>query len=72
MKKMNHKEPEISINGINIGPGCACTIRVALEVFISHLKENGLGDDEHGKRMTESYLNRIDDIRKIMYSKENE
>lgn len=63
---MSHQEPEIIINGIDIGPGCAITIRVAIEVFFSYLIEDGIGDDEHGKRMTENYLNRIDDIRKIM------
>ena len=67
-RQMN--EPEIMINGINIGPGCAMTIRVAIESFALYLFENGLGDDEHGKYMKEAYMQRIQDIRKAMYIKE--
>ena len=59
-------EPEIIINGINVGPGCAMTIRVALETFCADLIQNGLGDDEHGKRMKQVYLDRINDIREVM------
>ena len=44
-------EPEIIINGINVGQGCALTLRVAMETFVSSLIEEGLGDDEHGKSM---------------------
>jgi hypothetical protein len=58
-------EPEIIINGQNIGPGCAMTIRVAIEVFASNLLE-GIGEDEHGKVMLKSYFDRINDIRKAM------
>ena len=60
------QEPEIIINGQNVGPGCAMTIRVAIEVFASDLIENGLGDDEMGKDMTKAYRERIDDIRRAM------
>jgi hypothetical protein len=60
------EEPEIIINGINIGPGCAMTIRVSIEALSSDLIENGLGNDEHGKKMKKLYLDRINDIRKIM------
>jgi len=59
-------EPEILINGVNIGPGCAMTIRVAIETFASYLIEDGLGDDEHGIKMKENYINRIHDIRRLM------
>lgn len=61
-----YNEPEILINGENIGPGCSMTIRVAIECFASCLIENGLGDDEHGKLMKKSYLERINDIRRII------
>lgn len=61
-----YDEPEILINGQNVGPGCSLTIRVAIESFAADLIENGLGDDEHGKIMKEHYLNRIEDIRKAM------
>lgn len=42
------------------------TIRVAIESFAADLVSDGLGDDEHGKKMTEAYLQNIDAIRKIM------
>lgn len=61
-----YREPEIFINGENIGSACSMTIRVAIECFASDLIENGLGDDEHGKLMKNNYLNIIDDIRKVM------
>lgn len=61
-----HNEPEIIINGENVGAGCAATIRVAIECFATDLHDNGLGEDEHGKIMTMNYLNRINDIRRIM------
>ncbi len=63
------KEPEIIINGINIGPGCAMTIRVALETFATDLIENGLGDDENGVAIKKNYLDRINDLREIMHQR---
>lgn len=59
-------EPEIIINGINVGPGCALTLRVAIETFVSSLIEEGLGDDEHSKSMKKHYLDRCNDIRRAM------
>jgi len=61
-----HKEAEIIINGLDLGPACAMTIRVAIEVFADDLIENGLDDDYHGKSMVRLYQERIDDIRKAM------
>lgn len=61
------EEPEIIINGMNVGSGCAMTIRVGIEVFANELSEFGLlGDDPDGKSLTEKYLARIDDIRRAM------
>lgn len=57
------KEPEIIINGVNVGPGCAMTIRVAIECLAKDLRENGLGSDKHGKSLKDNYLARINDIR---------
>ncbi len=59
-------EPEIIINGINVGSGCAMTIRVAIEVFVDDLVKNGLGDDKFGLAMTKNYLERIQDIRRAI------
>lgn len=63
---MIFQESEIIINGKNVGPACAMTIRVAIEVFASDLIENGLGDEDQGKAMVKSYLSIIDDIRLAM------
>jgi hypothetical protein len=60
------EEAEIIINGINMGPGCSMTIRVAIEVFAMELESLGLGDDEFGQRLLQSYQDRINDIRRAM------
>jgi len=67
---MTHPEPEIIINGINVGPGCAITLRVAIEIFASTLIESdSLGaekNNDHEKSLDEYYLDRINDIRRAM------
>lgn len=60
------KEPTITINGAMLHPGEAMTIRVALESFAIDLTAKGLGDDEHGKKMTAGYLASIDRIRSLI------
>lgn len=59
-------EATIVINGRECSPGEAMTIRVALEAFATDLVTNGLGDDEHGRKMTQSYLARVRDLRAKM------
>lgn len=63
---MTYNEPEIIINGINVGPGCAMTIRVPIEVFADDLISNGLGNDDIGRGLIMNYLERVNDIRKAM------
>lgn len=58
-------EPQISIQGFLLTAAQAMTIRVAIENFAVSLRD-GLGDDAHGKAMTEGYLARIQEIRKLM------
>lgn len=60
-------EPAIRINGTQCSNGMAMTIRVAVESFASSLHDEGLGDDDHGKAMTEVYLDAIHKIRQAMY-----
>jgi len=48
-------ESDIIINGTKLTFAQAMTCRVALSSFIWEIDENGLGDDEHGKRMVEAY-----------------
>ena len=49
-------EPIITINGHRLHTGQAMTVRVALQTFAIDLQRDGLGDDEHGRRMTQHYL----------------
>jgi hypothetical protein len=42
MKNIYNEEAEIIINGLNVGPGCSMTIRIAIELFAIDLIENGL------------------------------
>lgn len=60
------KEPTITVNGVLLSEGQAMTVRVALESFAIDLTENGLGSDEHGRKMTEGYLTCIVGIRWAM------
>lgn len=56
-------EAAITINGHALTVGQSMTVRCAIEGFASSLSDGGLGDDEHGRRMTEGYLARIREIR---------
>lgn len=53
-------EPIITINGTTLTIAQAMTVRVALGSFILSLR-SGLGTDEHGKRMTEAYMEALRD-----------
>ncbi len=61
------KEPSILINGHQLADNQAATVRAALEHFASNLRDEGLGDDEHGQIIKRAYLERIDEIRSCMY-----
>lgn len=50
------KEANIIVNGIPLSQAESMTVRVALNNFISELKETGLGDDETGKAISEGYI----------------
>lgn len=59
------KEPTIVINGVMLPRPAAITMRVAISAFAFSL-EDGLGDDEHGKFMTEAYKKQIKFIQTCM------
>ncbi len=63
---MSH-EPVVVMNRECLTVAQAMTIRVALESFDMSLAHDGLGDDEHGRRMTEAYRANIAAIRDVMY-----
>jgi hypothetical protein len=58
-------EPNIIINGQQQSVGQAMTVRVALGSFAMSLEE-GLGDDEHGQRMTAAYRERLRELFTLM------
>ncbi len=58
-------EPIITLNGRLLTQGESMTIRVALQSLYMTL-EDGLGDDEHGKAMTEGYRACIRNINQII------
>ena len=60
------EEPIIIINGKATTEAQAMTIRCALDSFYSTLREEGLGDDDHGRSMVNSYCKNIEDIRKLI------
>lgn len=59
-------EPRITINGTPLTEAQAMTLRVAAGSFALDLRENGLGDDEHGQQMTALYLARLHEIFGVM------
>ncbi len=61
------EEPTIVINGKRLTVGQSMTVRNALESFAFRLSCEGLGEDEHGARMTAGYLSQIDEIRDIIF-----
>ncbi len=64
---MNFREPDIYINGKQLTISQCMTIRCAIESFSNDLKENGLGNDEHGRRMVKNYLYKISEIRDLIF-----
>ena len=64
---MSYKEASIVVNGVPLTIGQSMTVRVALESFASDLNSQGLGEDEMGKKITDGYLNSIEEIRKAIY-----
>jgi hypothetical protein len=59
-------EPEIIINGITLSEGESMTVRVAVQNFAISLEKSGLGEDQHGRIMTQAYMSNIDRINDFM------
>ncbi|MDB6104127.1 MAG: hypothetical protein JWO52_4126 [Gammaproteobacteria bacterium] len=62
-------EPVITINGQRCTEAQAVTIRCAIENLASDLHDSGLGEDEHGREMTRLYLQRIAEIRVLVFGR---
>ena len=59
-------EAIITINGNVLTIAQSITLRVALASFSSAIKIEGLGDDDHGKTMTNRYLSVCREIEDMM------
>jgi hypothetical protein len=63
----NDREATITVNGTTLTDAQSTTVRVAIENFAADLTADGLGDDEHGKRMSALYMERIQEIRRLIF-----
>ena len=61
------KDAVITINRTTLTDAQSMTIRVALESYAHSLANEGLGDDETGRRLVAFYLDRITEIRAALY-----
>lgn len=61
-------EPRITINGTVLTVGQSMTLRVALGSFMAQLQQEGLGDDVHGKAMTQAYKARGLEVAVLMHT----
>jgi hypothetical protein len=58
--------PKFTVNGVALEERQNIAVWVALQSFGSEMENPlALGDDEHGKTMTQHYLNRVREINKI-------
>jgi hypothetical protein len=62
-------EPIITINGTELNVAQAMTVRVALTSFQFDLAEKGLGNDEHGRLMTQSYQKHATDVQDLIHGR---
>ena len=65
-------EPEIIINGKKLTIGQSMTLRVATATFVMDLKNDGLGNDNHGIAMKAAYLARLNEIINLMLSRQSD
>lgn len=62
-------ESTITIGGKLLNASQSMVIRVALSSFSFSLYEDGLGDDDHGKKMVKNYLNLVNEIQDMIFYK---
>lgn len=61
-------EPKVTINGHELTEAQAMTVRCAVANFAMVLDDEGLGDDEHGRKMTAGYLARLSEIEAFIFA----
>ena len=60
------KEASVVISGHVLSFQESMTLRVAITSFLMSLKEDGLGDDEHGRAMTKAYCKHASAIQRYI------
>lgn len=61
-------EPVITVNGHELSIGQAMALRVAIESFAGELAApDSLGEDLHGRLMQQGYMDRINEVRRLIY-----
>lgn len=63
---MSFEDTVVLINRVGLSWAQRETLRIALENFDSMLRNEGLGDDQHGKAMVGLYRARIQEIRSLL------
>jgi len=59
--------PKFSVSGVELNSAQCMTIWTALQSFAIDMKENGLGNDKHGKFMADAYRKRVEEINEICF-----
>lgn len=67
-EKTGWTEADITINGQQLSFAESLTLRVAIGSFQMGLTADGLGDDQHGKAMVESYLAHTNSITEKIFA----
>ena len=65
----HNTEANMIINGVELTFVQSMTVRVAMSSFAMTLQEDGLGNDEHGKFMSKSYLKNIREINRLIFKR---
>ena len=56
----------VAINGTPLSQAQVTSLYMALQHFSCDLQQRGLGNDEHGRRMTALYLARLAEVNVLM------
>ena len=60
------KEAKIEISDQRLTEGQSMAVRVALQLFVMDLQENGLGEDDLGRELVANYLARIGEVNQLI------
>lgn len=62
-------EAKITINGKELSYAESMTVRVAISSFMMELKNEGLGEDEVGKQITNNYIKNCKEIENKIFGR---